>query len=296
MTIKTLTKLAVNSRVQALAIFLLLLLPFFIASFVVLSGSLPFWYDPARDFLLAWDNLSKVTLIGPVTGIPGIFYGPYWIWLISMGLLISKDPKITVFLIQTIPYILILPGIFLLQKNFSRLSLASVWLLFMFGTGIHYATMPWNPHIAPIFLIFIFLLIAHINLSALHQREYRSAVLLGVLLGLVVNVHISFGVVAVLGTAIYLLTSFMTIDRKKRKKFTSELFWSQALFCLLTTLGLLVTFTPFFLFEIRHNFIQTKSLLATLTANHPVVGLKGLSHQEIIRQFFLSATQFVGVG
>lgn len=33
----------------------------------ILRGDIPFWYDNARDMLLAWDNLSKPTLIGPTS-------------------------------------------------------------------------------------------------------------------------------------------------------------------------------------------------------------------------------------
>jgi hypothetical protein len=52
----------------------------------IIVGNIPFWYDPARDMLSAWDNLHKLTLIGSTSGIPGIFYGPYWIWLLRPAL------------------------------------------------------------------------------------------------------------------------------------------------------------------------------------------------------------------
>jgi len=60
--------------------------------YAIISGNISFWYDPARDMLSAWDNLHKLTLIGSTSGIPGIFYGPYWIWLLSIPIFFSKDP------------------------------------------------------------------------------------------------------------------------------------------------------------------------------------------------------------
>ncbi len=37
-------------------IFIAILYPFFLFLNNIISGSIPFWYDPARDFLLALDN------------------------------------------------------------------------------------------------------------------------------------------------------------------------------------------------------------------------------------------------
>lgn len=42
----------------------------------VFLGDFAFWYDPARDMLSALSNLQKPTLIGPTSGIPGVFMDP----------------------------------------------------------------------------------------------------------------------------------------------------------------------------------------------------------------------------
>src|SRR6187551_3411896 len=83
----------------------------------VFSASIPFWYDPARDMLMGWDNLHKFTLIGPTTGIPGLFYGPYWIWMLSLGELFSKDPRIVILIVATLPYLILFPlGLYLFVR------------------------------------------------------------------------------------------------------------------------------------------------------------------------------------
>ena len=98
-----------QKRLNKIIFSLIFILPFLASLKDILTGIIPFWYDPARDFLLALENLKKPTLLGPPTGIPGIFYGPYWIWLISIGMIFSKNPRFIVFLIQTLPYFTIFP-------------------------------------------------------------------------------------------------------------------------------------------------------------------------------------------
>ncbi len=46
---------------------------------------LGFWYDQGRDALVIWDLIynHKFFLIGPTTGIEGIFRGPWYYWLIT---------------------------------------------------------------------------------------------------------------------------------------------------------------------------------------------------------------------
>jgi len=53
--------------------------------FFRLADLLGFWYDQGRDALVIWDFLykGKLFLIGPTTGIEGIFRGPWYYWLIT---------------------------------------------------------------------------------------------------------------------------------------------------------------------------------------------------------------------
>ena len=51
----------------------------------VFTNSFAFTYDVGRDMLALWDITHFVDLpfIGPTTGLPGLFYGPWWYWLLS---------------------------------------------------------------------------------------------------------------------------------------------------------------------------------------------------------------------
>ena len=51
-----------------------------------LNQLLGFWYDQGRDALVIWDLLHyhKFFLIGPVTGIDGVFLGPFYYYLLAL--------------------------------------------------------------------------------------------------------------------------------------------------------------------------------------------------------------------
>lgn len=73
-----------NKKVEYFVLFIIL---FFTAFFRLfrLDQLLGFWYDQGRDALVIWDLLhyKRFFLIGPVTGIEGIFLGPFYYYLLT---------------------------------------------------------------------------------------------------------------------------------------------------------------------------------------------------------------------
>ena len=62
----------------------------------VFTGSFAFTYDVGRDMLALWDitHLVDLPFIGPTTGLPGAFYGPWWYYLLSpFFALFGGDPS-----------------------------------------------------------------------------------------------------------------------------------------------------------------------------------------------------------
>ncbi len=264
---------------------LAILVPFSISLWNVIQGNIPFWYDPARDLLSAWDNLHKITLIGPTSGIPGIFYGPYWIWLLSLGLMISKNPRVVDFVVETLPYYAIFLFILFQFSNlFGKKVILTLWLLFIFTVGFNYTIMLWNPHPAPILFITYVYLITFFPVKN-PFRYCMYSLCLGLILGLLLNFHISFAIGVVLGTGMFFIIQLYLLfanNKIKQLHFLKEI----ALPVLLFIFGLSIIFAPFFLFELRHNFPQTKVLLQTFFKFGNVVTIKGLSKKDIILSFF----------
>ncbi|MBI2268170.1 MAG: glycosyltransferase family 39 protein [Candidatus Blackburnbacteria bacterium] len=81
---KSLGKEISRNKLLYFLLFLVLALGFFFRVYRT-DEILGFYYDQGRDGLVIWDFLhkGKLFLIGPTTGIEGIFRGPWYYWLIA---------------------------------------------------------------------------------------------------------------------------------------------------------------------------------------------------------------------
>lgn len=274
-----------------------LLLSFIIALKPLVFGHINFWYDPARDLLLAWNNLKKLSLIGVPSGIPGIFYGPYWIWFLSLAMIVSKDPRVILFLVITVPYFILTPFIFykLAKKWLGRVVGLSICLLFMFFFINNYNQI-WNPNLAPLlFISEAYLFYISPNISS--KVDVNSYLFLGIIQGLLLNFHISFGLGILLSLIIYFIVDLIWDLKKPTNKKNILFIWfiNSGFF----VAGFLIVFIPFFLFEIRHGFNQIKSLIYTFELavfhNAPVVSQVGLSKAQIIDRFINRLTTLLSL-
>lgn len=246
-------------------------LPLFLSYSEIQNSSIPFWYDPARDLLMAWDNLIKPTLIGPPSGIPGIFYGPQWLWFLSFGLLFSKDPRVVTYIVLTLPYFTVFPFIlFKFVKIFSKFTVLLLWLLFIFAYKT-YSTQIWSPHLAPLFFLCMIYLLVFTDLSQTKLLNFLRIFAAGILSGLIINVQISFGVAVFFSALVF----FVLIRKTK------------AIFPFI--FGLLIALSPNLVFELRHGGNQIKAIIYTVSQSlfyhSTVVGYIGLSKQQIIQEF-----------
>lgn len=228
---------------------------------IVVYGNFAFWYDPARDLLQAWDSHTNLSLIGPTSGIPGVFYGPYWIWFISIVLLFTQDPRFVVTFVITIP--MILACIWLILGPFRRtvgISLTlSTLVLFLASNFIGYATNLWNPNLAvPLFLV-LFSLLLWVEKKSL---SWWLCLLIGLLVGMIANVHLSFGLGVLLATGLFVLI-------REALFLTKPINWIQLRHWLLQLVafgvGLLLISIPTMVFELRHDFLQTRQFLSAIS-------------------------------
>lgn len=276
-----------KSKVFLLLFILSIILSFIIVVKPIISGNIPFWYDPGRDLLLAWDNLKKPTLIGPTTGIQGVFYGPFWIWLLSIALLISKDPRIVDLIVLTIPYFTILTLIlWALSKNvFNKKISYSLWLLFILSCS-NYANQIWSPNLAPlVFLIICFLIVSTDLINT--KVKYQNLIFLGMLTSFLLSFLFSLTMVVPMSVAIYFLINFfICLVIQKNNLWQSIKKWTLVVvsFCL----GMIICLLPSIFFEIKHGFNQTKALLNNLAQgyiNKTTIVAGGLNQKESVNEF-----------
>lgn len=257
------------------------IIPFADALIIVFSGRIPFWYDPARELLLAMD---KFTLIGPPSGIQGLFYGPYWIWLLKVGLFLSKDPQVIAFLFFTLPYFTLFPYLlFKFSKFFGKKIMLMVWLLFVFFYIFNYSTQLWNINFTPL-LIFCVITLIIFNNKTKSTKHYLYIFTTGLTIGLLANFNLSIGAGVLVGVYLFLIIDFLI--KMKKKTNSPQTLFDHVANCIIVSAGIALTFIPFAIFEYRHGFNQIQVVIGLLTGSGEAIGQVGLA-KDLVAQMFL---------
>lgn len=242
------------SRILPIAIIFLISLPKRII--FPMHGLFAFNYDQGRDFLTVSQLIvtKHLPFIGQTTGLSGVFYGPWWYYFLAFPILIfGGDPQKVAILFAfigagtTVATYLLLKSITNNQLiSFSLSIVAAIANFWMWGP-----THIWNPSLTPIFLIlFIY------SLKKISQKSSKIFFfLLGASALLAADTTASFGFVLIL----FLIISPFILKRELLKK--NYLF---------TVLGALTILSPRILFDVKNNFLISRSALAFLT--HPSEG------------------------
>ena len=105
----------------AVVILVVVLILAFIIRIYRINDLLGFYYDQGRDALVIWKlwHEGKMFLIGPVTGLSGIFLGPFYYYLITPLYLIGRGNPLY-------------PSVF-----FGVLSTLSLYVIYILGSNMH---------------------------------------------------------------------------------------------------------------------------------------------------------------
>jgi len=192
--------------------------------------------------------LHKIPLIGATTGLPGVFYGPWWYYMLSPFFLIfSGNPQGIAFVMALVGISTIIMG-FVLGKRIGGIFLGLILALFL-GIShdmISLSSQIWNPNITPLFVIFVLLILQKIYSS--NKKETIAFFFLGILLALNIDLEIIFG-------SLFSIGIILSVPLVLRGKINFKEI-------LAFIVGILVIFSPRIFFELRHGFLMTKSLLA----------------------------------
>jgi 4-amino-4-deoxy-L-arabinose transferase-like glycosyltransferase len=216
----------------------------------VFTNSFAFTYDVGRDMLALWNiaYLHKVPLIGATTGLPGVFYGPWWyLFLTPFFIIFSGNPQGIAFIMSLIGVLTIFFAFILGKKiegNLLGISLASI--VSVSPVMISLSAQIWNPNISPFFVI-LSLLSLHKIFEETKKNKQKYYFLLGLLLSIIIDLEIVFGILFSIGIIISII--FIV---KKNISLKSVIYF---------ILGELIIFSPRILFELRHQFLMTKSFI-----------------------------------
>lgn len=242
---------------QCITVFLLgtLLLSIVVAAWYVLHGSIIFHTDIARDFLLFEDIAEKrnLTLIGPRSGgIPGVFHGPLWLYVNVPAYFLSNGNPVGVGWFWVLLFLAALCGLYLVTKRVTDNNIA---LYTTALTALVIAPMTfslYNPSGA-LFLFPLFFICAYYYLL---KRTFLLACVSFFLLGCIIQFQMAFGV-----PIMFLFSILFLISIIKHRQ----------LLHIFAVCFLVLLLSSFILFEVRHQFVQIKAVLAYTSSSTALV-------------------------
>jgi hypothetical protein len=231
-----------KSSLFLIAIFVLAVL----VRFYNFSNRVTFWSEQARSLVTSADYLTKPSLLGQPyfmrfdTNGHEVFSGALFNYLLVPFLLVTRDPLvITVFF----TLLNLFTGIFVYfvaQKIFGRIAGAFSFVLFLFNNYmIYHSLFIWSYNFLPL----IGVLSVYFLYLQFKKSELKNIFVLGILSGVGISLQILYAPFAI-------LTIILAIW-KSRKKIKHFMFF---------ILGLGLPNLPMIIFDLRHQFYNTKTI------------------------------------
>lgn len=242
--------------------FVFFLLGFFLRAQEVLSNNYLFLLDMGRDMLAVKGIIYDFhpTLIGPYTSLAGVFQGPLYYYLIAIPSFILKgNPLGPLILMLIISLLSVILAFYFSKKYFGIVSGLFIALLFSVSPeAIAASTYTWNPH--PMWLLIV--LFTFLFYRLLNGNE-KLHLFVWPVIGLMFHFEAALGFF--IGITSLLLSLIIL-----RKQLLVRHFLIGICICSLT-------FSPLVLFDLRHEFLMTKSVITLLKGGNESLFVKGES-------------------
>lgn len=202
--------------------------------------------DEGRDMMIVKDILDGVNfpLIGPPTSVGKLFLGPIYYYFIAPFVWLFRMDPVGPAVFVALLSVLTIPLIYLTGKNFfnNKTGLFAVSLYTTSPLIVEFSRSSWNPNPMPFFTLLLMLGLFYWQKTKKAKFLYLAVVSFGIMLQL----HY----MPILMTPFLFFIIYYLGKKAKNKK--------QFLFSFLILVFLL---SPLFLFDLRHNFCNTKGLL-----------------------------------
>ena len=222
----------------------------------IINQTFPYTFDQGRDFLKAEEIMRyhKPTLLGPTTGINGIFHGVWWYYYLAVLYLFSNGaPQLFAYGIMITTFLAVFLFAYFLKKNFGLLS---AFLFFILITGSSYFIKMSSFAISSVFEFPFILLLFFSFYNFVKSKNPIFGFLVFFSLANIFEVEVPMGlftIPAFLLSVIFLNQIKLFFENKK------SFFYS--------LLGFIIPFVPRVIFEIKNGFLQEKAALNLFT--HP---------------------------
>lgn len=206
--------------------------------------------DEGRDMLIMRNMLleKRPVFLGPTASVGGFYLGPIYYWMaapfLALSLFDPVGPSIMVALLGVATVVLL----YKFLKDTTSFYPA-LFASFLYATApliVRYSRSSWNPNPLPFFS----LLLIYFLYLGIKKNKLKYFLFAGLCFGIAIQLHyLSIMLVPVAGLIVLINTPFRS--------------WLKILALGIT--GSLVTFSPFLLFEIKHNFPNFKTIFEFVT-------------------------------
>ena len=247
-----------NYKIDYLFLLILVLVGVVIRLDGITSGDFPFLFDNGRD-LLAVKNIvvdKKLTLLGPFSGLQGVFQSPLWYYLLAIPFILSGgDPRAMMLFMVFLGLLGIILAYFLGRELFGRKFALVLALLLTFApSAVFLSRIAWPPYPIPYLMIpFYFFLFRAVSGNS------PSWVWAGFFGGIIAQVEIAYGLFLL--PVIFLSFVFF---RRKDQSF-------KYLLGAIIAFGL--NFLPQVFFDLRHEFLMTKAVFGLFSGQSRGLGV-----------------------
>lgn len=233
-------------RKRFLKLFLLffILINLYLCAYPVLHNDVGYNTDTARDLLILQDVVSthKLPLIGPHSGLTGLFHGPLWVYINLPAFILGNGNPVVmgwfwVFLIACAVFATYFVGKKLFNEYVGLFSALVISLM-----SISYSSGLLNPFGAVIFSpLFFYFFYKYVKLG-----KPIYLILSFFVTGILIQFEVVFGGPILILSLLFLL--FFLFKKKKLKHLFSALI-------------LIIPLSTYIVFELRHNFLQLRSII-----------------------------------
>ena len=233
-----------------ISLILIIALNIFFSMWYVLHNDIFFHTDIARDFLLL-DDLAKrkLVLIGPRSSGPvGFYHGPAWMYLNFPAFLIGNGNPVVVGWFWVVLNLIFLTSSFVIAKKLfnGKTALIFVTLLSLFPS-IPHPTKNWlNGYYNPFGAMFLMPFFFYCIVTYGKKLKIKWLILALLLNGLMFQFQVAFG-----GPLLILTTLFVLYTVFKKHLYKH----------LLAFFILLVPFSTYIAFDLRHNFSHVRAVI-----------------------------------
>jgi 4-amino-4-deoxy-L-arabinose transferase-like glycosyltransferase len=238
------------NRLKVFLVFLIVGLSIF-THFYRIDQTYIFQNDEGRDALITFKMIDtgRPVLLGPETSVGNMYLGPFYYYLMVPALYLSHLDPVGPAIMVAILGIATTYLIFLLGRRSFGYWAGAIGALFYALSPImlHHSRNSWNPNVLP-FFVALLLLLPNFK-KPIWQLSF------GLLVGIIFQLHY---VALILPGFMFLASSWEYLRERKFKSYLS--------FCLVALAGFLISSSPFWLFEYRHDFVNSSAFLTYLTA------------------------------